>query len=102
MTECDNDQMTKLKMKKIFALSFIILLTVKLFAQKDAQATAILKKVSEKYRSFDVVKTDFYFTIENQQASMHVTQSGTMLAKTKNNHHNETGLVKLTHSKLFI
>lgn len=72
-------------MKKIFALSIIILFTAKLFAQKDAQASAILKKVSEKYRSFDVVKTDFYFTIENQQANMHITQNGTMLAKTKNN-----------------
>jgi len=71
-------------MKKLFILSILSLSTVtQLFAQKDAVAKGILSKVSERYKSFDVVKTDFYFTVEDQQESMRVTKSGTLFAKSK-------------------
>lgn len=54
-------------------------------AEKDASAKAILNKVSEKYRMYDVVKTDFDFTLDNQQAGVKETQSGTLIARSKAN-----------------
>jgi outer membrane lipoprotein-sorting protein len=72
-------------MKKLFILSILSLLSTYTFAQKDAEAKAILNKVSEKYRTYDVVKTDFDFTLDNQQAGVKETQSGTLIAKSKSN-----------------
>ncbi|WP_184546371.1 LolA family protein [Mucilaginibacter sp. FT3.2] len=53
------------------------------FAQKDAQAKAILNQVSLKYRSYDAIKTDFTFTLDNQQAGVKETQTGTLISKAK-------------------
>jgi len=76
-------------MKKLLISSFLILITNASFAQKsvekDATAKAILNKVSEKYRMYDVVKTDFDFTLDNPQAGVKETQSGTLIAKSKAN-----------------
>src|ERR1700733_9474964 len=76
-------------MKKLLIFSFLILITTVSFAQKgaekDATAKAILNKVSEKYRAYDVVKTDFDFTLDNQQAGVKETQSGTLIARSKAN-----------------
>jgi len=54
-------------------------------AQKDAEAKAILAQVSQKYRSYDVVKADFGFTIENPQAKAKETQQGTLYVQSKTN-----------------
>jgi len=76
-------------MKKLLIFSFSILITNVSFAQKgaekDATAKAILNKVSEKYRAYDAVKTDFDFTLDNPQAGVKETQSGTLIAKSKAN-----------------
>src|SRR5476651_478483 len=72
-------------MKKTFLIILILITATHLFAQKDADAKTNLSKVSAKYRTYDVVKTDFYFTLENKQAGMRVTQSGTLIAKSKTN-----------------
>ena len=72
-------------MKKLFLFSTLILLTSYAFAQKDAEAKAILSKVSAKYRMYDVVKTDFEFALDNQQAKVKETQSGTLIVKSKSN-----------------
>jgi outer membrane lipoprotein-sorting protein len=76
-------------MKKLLIFSFLILITTASFgqkgAEKDATAKAILNKVSEKYRAYDVVKTDFDFTLDNPQAGVKETQSGTLIAKSKAN-----------------
>jgi len=76
-------------MKKLLIFSFSILITNVSFAQKgaekDAMAKAILNKVSEKYRAYEVVKTDFDFTLDNPQAGVKETQSGTLIAKSKAN-----------------
>ena len=72
-------------MKKLFIFSVLSLLTTYTFAQKDAAAKDILNKVSAKYRTYDVVKTDFDFTLENKQAGITETQSGTLIAKSKAN-----------------
>jgi len=54
-------------------------------AQTDAKAKAILAEVSKKYRSYDVVKTDFTFTLNNAQAKVKETQQGTLYVKANAN-----------------
>jgi outer membrane lipoprotein-sorting protein len=54
-------------------------------AQKDDPAKAILSEVSKKYRTYDVVKTSFTYTLESPQANVKETQTGTLIAKSKTN-----------------
>ena len=76
-------------MKKLLIIPLLTIITSYSFAQKgaekDAAAKAILEKVSEKYRAYNVVKTDFDFTLDNQQAGIKETQSGTLIAKSRSN-----------------
>jgi outer membrane lipoprotein-sorting protein len=76
-------------MKKLLIFSLLTLITTYSFAQKgaekDASAKAILSKVSEKYRTYEVIKTDFDFTLDNKQAGVKETQSGTLIARSKAN-----------------
>ena len=58
----------KISMKKILLYLFLSGLTLNALAQKDVQAKKILNQVSAKYKSYDVVKADFTFTLDNQQA----------------------------------
>ncbi|KIO75354.1 gliding motility protein [Pedobacter lusitanus] len=51
------------------------------YAQQDVKAKAILAEVSKKYRSFDVVKAEFAFTLESPQNKAKETQQGTLIAK---------------------
>lgn len=55
------------------------------YAQTDAKAKAILADVSKKYRSYDIVKTDFTFILDNPQAKIKETQQGTLIVKAKAN-----------------
>jgi outer membrane lipoprotein-sorting protein len=76
----------KTTMKKLLIFSILTILSVSYsFAQKDADAKAILSKVSAKYRLYDAVKTDFVFTLDNPQAGVKETQSGTLVARSKSN-----------------
>ena len=73
---------------KLSFLSFFLLISELLSAQtvpKDAQAKAILATVSKQYRSYDMVKADFSFTLKNQQANISETQNGTLFVKSKLN-----------------
>ena len=71
-------------MKKIILYTLIALSTcTTAFAQKDTQAKAILAQVSQKYKSYDVIKTDFSLTLDNQQAGVKETQTGTLISKAK-------------------
>jgi len=72
-------------MKKIIIFSILTFISSYTFAQKDLAAKAILNKLSEKYKLYDVVKTDFDFTLDNPQAGVKETQSGTLLARPKAN-----------------
>ena len=72
-------------MKRLFIISFFSLLTTYTFAQKDVTAKAILSQVSQKYKGYDVVKADFDFTLDNQQAGIKETQSGTLITRSKAN-----------------
>src|SRR3569833_2355282 len=73
-------------MKKLLIFSFLsIFATTYTFAQKDVDAKVILNKVSAKYKMYDVVKTDFTFTLDNPQAGVKETQTGTLVARSKQN-----------------
>jgi outer membrane lipoprotein-sorting protein len=73
-------------MKKIGILALLAAGTItSVYAQKDAQAKAILAEVSKKYKTYDVVKTNFMYTLESPQANLKETQTGTLLAKSKSN-----------------
>jgi len=54
-------------------------------AQNDSKAKEILAAVSKKYRSYDIVKTDFTFTLNNAQAKVKETQQGTLYVKANAN-----------------
>jgi outer membrane lipoprotein-sorting protein len=73
-------------MKKI-CLSLLVLagLHTLAWAQTDEKARLILAEVSKKYRSFDVIKTEFSYTLDNPQAKVKETQTGTLYTKTKAN-----------------
>lgn len=68
----------------ISALLFLIT-SAPVFAQKDVAAKAILSKVTAKYRTYDIIKTDFTFALENPQAGIKETQTGTLIARSKSN-----------------
>jgi outer membrane lipoprotein-sorting protein len=75
-------------MKKILVFFLLTGLTANYaFAQNDKDATAkkILNEVSRKYRSYDVVKTDFTFTFEDRQAGTKDSQTGTLVSRSKSN-----------------
>lgn len=73
-------------MKKYTLLFVLALISIgKTFAQKDAQAKAILDQVTQKYKTYDGIKTDFVFTLDNPQANIKETQTGTLIAKSKSN-----------------
>jgi outer membrane lipoprotein-sorting protein len=72
-------------MKRLLFISIFTVLAYSAFAQKDAAAKTILGKVSQKYRTYDLVKTDFDFTLENQQAGIKETREGMLIARSKAN-----------------
>jgi len=71
-------------MKKTILYTLLALtICTNAFAQKDAQAKAILNQVSAKYKSYDIIKADFTFTLDNQQAGVKETQTGTLISRAK-------------------
>ena len=72
-------------MKKLLFYILPLLLTANAFAQKDAEAKKILGPVSQKYRSYTAIKTDFIFTVDNKQANLKFTQNGTLITQPKSN-----------------
>ncbi len=73
-------------MKKLFLYVLLTCLTVNLVsAQKDVDAKKILSQLSNKYKSYTVVKADFIFTYENPQANIKESQTGTLLSNSKAN-----------------
>jgi len=73
-------------MKRIvLGIVFLVGCALSVFAQTDAKAKAILAEVSKKYRSYDVIKSDFSFTLDNPQAKIKQTEIGTLYSKSKAN-----------------
>ena len=71
--------------KLIIALIVLGTLGFTANAQTDAKAKEILAAVSKKYRSYDIVKTDFSFTLNNAKAKVKETQQGTLYVKANAN-----------------
>lgn len=56
-----------------------------LVAQTDSQAKAILAAVSRKYSSYTTIKTNFIYTLNNPQAKINQTRSGSLYTQSKAN-----------------
>lgn len=75
-----------MKYKKIWSLLlFMVVSSSVVFAQNDPQVKAILNGVSKKFRSFNVVKIEFSFTLKSPQANVNETQNGTLYVKPASN-----------------
>lgn len=73
-------------MKKLLICAFVVLGSgMNLMAQSEVKAKAILAEVTKKYRNYDVIKTEFTYTLENPQAKIKETQAGTLFVKSKVN-----------------
>lgn len=73
-------------MKKILLSLWVIAgVSYGSYAQNDVKAKTILAEVSKKYRSYDVVKADFSFTLESPQNKATDTQQGTIWVKSNAN-----------------
>jgi outer membrane lipoprotein-sorting protein len=72
-------------MNRLIIFTALLLTIIDTYAQKDVAAKAILNKVSEKYKTYDAIKTDFIFTLDNPQAGIKESQRGTLLARSKSN-----------------
>ncbi|PWG79725.1 LolA family protein [Pararcticibacter amylolyticus] len=73
-------------MRRIFLSALVIIFSVFASeAQTDAKAKAILAAVSKKYSSYSTIKTDFTYTINNPQAKINQTVSGTLYTQPRTN-----------------
>lgn len=74
-------------MKKILYITAFILagMSFNVKAQSEAKAKGILAEVSRKYRSYDVIKTEFNFTLNNPQSKLNETRSGTLYVRSRAN-----------------
>lgn len=73
-------------MKKLLIAVFLVFATgISVMAQSEVKAKEILAEVSKKYRSYDVIKTEFSYTLENPEAKIKETQTGTLFVKSKVN-----------------
>lgn len=73
-------------MKKIIIYTLLLASTISnALAQKDAQARAILNAMSRKYHAYTTIKSDFTFTIQDQQNRVQESQDGTLLIQAKSN-----------------
>lgn len=77
-------------MKKLLLYTLFLITAAPAFAQKDAAAKTILNQVSQKYRSYNVIKSNFTFTVENPQAGMKETRYGTLTTQSKTNRYKVT------------
>ncbi|WP_256004826.1 LolA family protein [Pedobacter deserti] len=69
----------------LMSTAVAMMASVAVYGQNDAKAKAILDQVSKKYRSYDVVKSDFTFTMDNPQSKTRESQQGTLYVRAKTN-----------------
>lgn len=75
-------QMRRLSILVIF---FILGAAAVSTAQTDPKAKAILAEVSKKYSALNTFRAEFTYSVNNPQAGINQTQSGTMYAQPKTN-----------------
>ena len=69
-------------MRKVLALLFsLTILITSASGQTDPKAKSILSEVSRKYRSYNIIKADFNFSVENKQNNLKQSEKGTLYAK---------------------
>ena len=69
-------------MKKLFACSFFLCITIIGYTQtSDPAAKVILDAVSTKFKTFSTVKADFSYKVENAAGKALSTKTGTILMK---------------------
>jgi outer membrane lipoprotein-sorting protein len=72
-------------MKKLLLLTIFLVSSSIASAQKDAEAKKILNAVSQKYKSYSMIKADFTFLLDDPMAKIKDTQSGTLVTQPKLN-----------------
>lgn len=73
-------------MKNIFIYTLLLVTTVTTaFAQKDADARAILNPISKQYRTYNAIKSDFTLTVSIGQEGSRSTQTGSIITQPKTN-----------------
>ena len=73
-------------MKKIMIMLLLLTgATFNSYSQNAAKAKTILAEVSKKYKSYQVVKATFSFTIDNPKAKIRNTEHGTLYVKANAN-----------------
>ncbi|HVW16277.1 MAG TPA: outer membrane lipoprotein carrier protein LolA [Mucilaginibacter sp.] len=73
-------------MKRLLTISLILTASVQIsFAQKDAQARKIMNAVGLKYKAYNLIKAEFTFKLDDPQANIRNTQTGTLIARPKEN-----------------
>ncbi len=70
---------------KIKSLTALLFISSHLFAQSDVASKNILSALSKKFKTYDVVKTDFTLSINNAEAKTKESQSGVLYLKYKAN-----------------
>ncbi|MGX5687884.1 LolA family protein [Arcticibacter tournemirensis] len=78
-------------MRKFIISAFLITgCVITGLAQTDTKAKAILAEVSKKYSSYNIIKTDFTYTINNPQANINQTVPGILYTRPKANKYHVT------------
>ncbi len=73
-------------MRKLILILLLVAGSTQLsFAQKDVEAKKILNAVTLKYKSYNLIKADFTFLLDDQQAQVKSTQFGTLVTQPKLN-----------------
>ncbi|MBS1500604.1 MAG: outer membrane lipoprotein carrier protein LolA [Bacteroidetes bacterium] len=73
-------------MKRLLTISLILTTSVQIsLAQKDAQARKIMNTVGLKYKAYNLIKAGFTFKLDDPQANIRNTQTGTLIARPKEN-----------------
>lgn len=68
-------------MKQFLAIVLTTIFAINLNAQDDAQAKAILDKLSKKTKSYSTIKADFQYSIINKKDGINETQDGSIQIK---------------------
>ena len=72
--------------KKIIMLFLLVTgVTFSSYSQNAAKAKAILAEVSKKFKTYQIVKAEFTFTIDNPKAKINRTEKGTLYVKANAN-----------------
>jgi outer membrane lipoprotein-sorting protein len=68
-------------MKKFSSVFFLLFLSAVVFSQNDANATKLIKAVSQKYNGYKTMSMDVTLTIENRESKTKEERKGKVLVK---------------------